>query len=779
MKRRILFCWVLILSAVQAFSQNFSISGFITDDETGEPLIGAVVFEPNLRLGATTNINGFYTLVLPSGDRKIEIRYVGYYVRLDSFYLGSNRSYSAALLPDSYLEEVVVNANDYSDESSTPNAVNIPMHQIRAIPPVFGEVDLIKAIQMLPGVQSGTEGGSGLYVRGGTPDQNLILLDGVPVYNINHVFGFFSAFNVDAISQFQLYKGGFPARYGSRLSSVLEITLKDGNSKEFSGAAGISLLSFYGYLEGPIYEDKTSFSFSFRRTMPGILNLFNPLLTGTDNEVSGAYFYDLTAKVTHRFSEKDKLSLSFYRGKDKFYSRLNEQYFNGPTRVEDKYDNQLDWGNTTASLRWSHLVNSRLFSNHSVSFTEYKFNIREGFERIAQTDTSSSNSNYQLRYFSGIRDFAVKSDFEYIPSYKHYFRYGAIYTLHAFAPGAIEANFQTPSISLDTILGPSRRTLGSELAIYGEDDIKVNARLRANVGLRISTYLVNGKAYMAPEPRFSMRYSLSSKLAFKASYTWMNQYLHLLTNSGLGLPTDLWVPATEKIKPQSAHQVTAALVRTVKDNWEFSVEGYYKTMKNVLDYAEGAGFINTQSDWESRVEQGIGKNYGVEFLAQKKYGIVTGWLGYTLAWNLRKFDEINNGNWYYFRYDRRHQVNLSGSVKVSDRNAFSFNVVYGSGYPVTFPYGRYLDANGNEVFDYEVKNGYRMRYYLRFDVGYTNTRESYTSDVKQELMISIYNLLNRNNPYYLYLSYDATGKPVAKEVSLIPFFPSISYRISF
>lgn len=783
MKKFLLLIILLIFSAVGVLAQQFSISGFVRDDASGEPLIGATIYEPNLKLGTTTNQNGYYNLVLPSGQRKVQWSYVGFYLKEDSFYLGQDIAQDINLQEDYYLNEIVVEPdedNKIPDESSTPAGISIPMKQIRTIPPVFGEVDLIKAIQMMPGVQSGMEGSGGLYVRGGTPDQNLILLDGVPVYNINHAFGFFSAFNVDAISQFQLYKGGFPARFGSRLSSVLDITLKDGNSKTFSGAAGISLLSFYGYLEGPIIQDKTSFSFSARRTMPGILNIFNPLNSGTENEESGAYFYDVTAKVTHRFSEKDKLSLSFYRGKDKYFNIIKEQYQTGSSRVEETTEDELAWGNTTAVLRWAHVHNKRLFATYAVNYTEYLFSLQSSYQRAVQTDTSRTDVNYLIRYFAGIRDFSTKADYEYTPSYKHFLRFGAIYTLHAFAPGAIEVNFTGPAIQLDTILGPSRRILGNELAAYIEDDIKVSTRLRVNAGLRISAYFVNGRAFFAPEPRLSARYSFDSKLAFKTSYSYMNQYMHLLTNSGLGLPTDLWVPATDKIRPQSSHQFTAALVRTIKDNWEVSLEGYYKRLNNVIDYAEGTGFINAQSDWESRVEQGIGRSYGAEFLIQKRYGSMTGWLGYTLSWNRRQFDNINNGQWYYFRYDRRHQINLTGNFPLSDRNALSLNVVYGSGHPITFPYGRYLDANGNEVFDYQEKNGYRLRYYLRFDIGYTNTKESMRSGLKQEFMISIYNLLNRSNPYFIYLGYNSSNTArVAKEVSLLPFFPSFSYRLSF
>lgn len=772
----------LIISVVGVNAQKYTVSGFVHDGATGEPLIGANVYEPSLQIGTTTNQQGYYSLVLPAGKRVVQWSYVGYYMKSDSFYLGQDELRSPELDEDYYTDEIIVDADPLGpipDESSIPNSISIPVDQLRLLPPVFGEVDLIKSIQMMPGVQAGLEGSGGFYVRGGSPDQNLILIDGVPVYNINHAFGYFSMFNADAISQFQLYKGGFPARYGSRLSSVLDVTLKDGNRKEFSGAAGISFVSFYGYLEGPIIQDKTSFSISARRSMPGVLNIFNPFFSLEDNYQNSAYFYDITAKVTHRISDKNKLTASFFRSKDKYSSTLTNQYVAGTSRIEEVSEDIVDWANTLGALRWSHVHSTKLFANYALTYTEYLFNIRSTYNQVVQSDSGREETKYLLRYFSGVRDFSTKADYEYTKSSKHALRFGGIYTKHYFAPGAIEANFQGPRISLDTLLGSSRRIMSDEMAVYIEDDIKVSTRMRANLGFRFSSYLVNGKAYFAPEPRVSMRYSVNSNLAFKTSYSFMNQYLHMLSNSGLGLPIDLWFPATEKIRPQTSHQITAAFVRTIKDNWEVSLEGYFKKLNHVIDYSEGSDFLNVQSSWENSVEQGIGQNYGVEFLVQKKFGNARGWLGYTLAWNRRKFDAINQGNWYYYRYDRRHQINLSASLPYSDRSAISFNIVYGSGYPITFPYGRYLDANGRVVFDYQQKNGYRLRYYLRFDVGYTNTKEG-DSGLKQELMISIYNVLNRNNPYYMYINFDPqTGTPTAKEVSLIPFFPSISYRISF
>lgn len=774
---RVLFVAALALLSFSIQAQTYLVSGFVTDSESGEPLIGANVFEPELSIGTVTNNAGYYSLYLPAGRRSLQFTYLGYAVEIDSFFLGKNLALNAGLIEDAQLQELVVKARNELEESPISSTVTIPSKQINQIPAILGEIDLIKAIQLLPGVQSGTEGSSGLYVRGGTPDQNYILIDGVPVYNINHMFGFFSAFNNESISNFNLYKGGFPARFGSRLSSVLDINMKEGNSKEWSGMTSVSPIAISAFIEGPIIEDKTTIAISGRRTLLDVLyQNFNPF--GEGDEV-GLYFYDVTGKVTHRFSEKDKLSFSIYHGRDKLYARMTDRYQSGNTRVEEKYDDQIYWGNLTSSLRWGHLINSRHYSTFAVSYTRYQFNIGSTFERTAVNDTMTENLSYLVKYFSGIRDWSAKADFEYTYSTKQTLRYGAVFINHGFAPGAIQATVQVPNFTLDTILGPEKRIVSNEAGLYIEDDIKVNSRLRMNAGLRVSLYQVKGAFYGAPEPRFSARYFITEKWAVKASYTYMNQYLHLLTNSGLGLPTDLWVPATAKIKPQRSHQGVLALVRTLQKDIEFSVEGYYKTLGRVIDYSEGAEFINTQNNWEDKVEQGNGRTYGVEFLLQKKQGDFSGWIGYTLSWNKRQFENINFGREYYFRYDRRHYLSVVASYKASDRHIFSATFVYGSGNAITFPYGRYFDIDGNMVLDYIEKNGYRMRDYIRLDLGYTNIRASLFDDIEQQLIISVYNVLNRANPFYMYIGTNSTGAPVAKEVSLLPFIPAITYVLRF
>ncbi|MBI1223522.1 MAG: TonB-dependent receptor plug domain-containing protein [Bacteroidetes bacterium] len=783
MKKFWLLCIVLILSEMGLSAQDFALSGIVRDAESGEVLVGAQVYDTKSKRETMTNNEGYYNLVVPAGHRIIEIYYTGYTMLSDTVYVGTSAEQDFGLLVNIYFEDDPVPSDDAPErqQSSTPDPLQIPSDQMRTMPPVFGEVDLIKNLQTMPGIQNGLEGSGGFYVRGGTPDQNLFLLDGVPVYNVYHAFGFFSSFNTQSINSMSLYKGGFPARFGSRLSSVTDLTLKDGSADQMHGSFSLGLVSFVANLEGPLSSSgKTTFSASFRRTIPPLLYALNPLATHSANEQSGAYFYDASLKVAHQISDKEKITFSFYRSKDKYYSKTTNQSASGTTRVEETFNNQLDWANTTGAIRYSRIHSPHLYAVYSVSYAEYIFNVRQDYSSTVQSDTGKQSTQYDLRYFTGIRDFTAKADYEYTRSYEHKIRFGFWETVHAFGTGVIEAKFHNQSSALDTILGPQSRKIGNELAAYVEDDIHVSDQVRMNAGMRLSTFLIGGKTYFAAEPRLSMRYMIDDKWAFKSSYAYNKQYLHMISNSGVGLPTDLWVPATPNIKPQSSQQVTAGFFRDSKDGMKFSVEGYYKWMNNVLDYAEGVSFASAQIDWEDRVKQGIGRAYGVEFLFQKKFGNVYGWLGYTLSWNKRKIDGINNDEWYYYRYDRRHQVNLMLGIPVNDRSSYSFNVVYGTGYPVTFPYGRYLDINGNQVFDYEKKNGYRLSYYLRFDVSYTGKRSLWGGDIQRELILSVYNLLNRNNPYYLYISTDPnTGKMQANQQSLLPFFPSFTYRLSF
>ena len=441
------------------------------------------------------------------------------------------------------------------------SSISVPIDQIKSLPAFLGEVDVMKVLQLLPGVQSGSEGSSGLYVRGGGPDQNLILLDGVPVYNASHLFGFFSVFNSDAINNVQLIKGGFPARYGGRLSSVIDISMKEGNMKEFHGEGSIGLIASKLTLEGPIAKEKTSFIVSARRTYIDLIA--RPLIkASTDgDETVGYYFYDVNAKINHKFSDKDRLYLSAYLGDDKGYSFYKDEY--DRTKYEEEV--ALRWGNITSALRWNHVYNPKLFSNLTLTYSRYRFNtLAEEKEETINSNGDKSSYYFKWLYQSGINDLAAKIDFDFIPAPNHYIRFGANAIYHTFSPGALNVK---EDVVIDTTLGASK-TYALEYAAYVEDDFDITRWLKVNAGLHFSAFQVNDQWYTSLQPRLATRFLLTDELSLKASYVKMTQYIHLLTNSGIGLPTDLWVPATEKIKPQQAHQVALGLARNFKRKYE-------------------------------------------------------------------------------------------------------------------------------------------------------------------------------------------------------------------
>ncbi len=546
------------------------------------------------------------------------------------------------------------------------STIKIPIKQITKIPALLGEVDVLKAVQLLPGVQSGTEGASGLYVRGGGPDQNLVLLDGTPVYNVSHLFGFFSIFNADAIKNVELIKGGFPARYGGRLSSVLEINMKEGNLKEYKGEATIGLIASKFTFEGPIKKDRSSFIVSARRTYIDIL--MQPFIrsqSGEQDVSTGYYFYDLNGKINYKLNEKNWWYLSIYNGDDKFYYKNKPySYLYDGVRYEEESKANIGWGNITGALRWNHQFNDKLFSNVTTTYSRYKFLISDYEAQSETTDSTHTQTINSLAYFSGIYDWNGKIDFDYIPSPNHYFRFGANGIYHTFQPGATNFTYSSQTTNIDSTIG-NKNIYASEFAIYAEDDWKISNHIKANIGLHLSGFLVNEKFYYSAEPRFSARYLFKNDWSIKTSFATMQQYIHLLTNSNIGLPTDLWVPAIDSVLPQKSQQVAFGVAKTLGKKYLFSVEGYYKWMENLITYKEGANFINTSDNWENKIETGKGWSYGAELFLQKKTGKLTGWIGYTISWTFRQFENLNFGEPFPYKYDRRHDVSIVTSYKIN------------------------------------------------------------------------------------------------------------------
>lgn len=772
------FSYALSVLCYGQHSTKYTISGYVTETGSQENLPGVSIYCPKLKTGTTSNAYGFYSLTVPKDSVLLIVSFVGYRPKQVNVVLDKNTTLNIDLTSDAQLDEVVVSAEQQkkvSDEVQM-STIDIPVEQIKKIPALMGEKDVLKVLQLMPGVQKGNEGSSGFYVRGGGPDQNLIILDDATVYNASHLFGFFSIFNGDALKSVELTKGGFPARYGGRLSSVLDMRMKDGNKEQIHGEAGIGIISSRLTLEGPIKKDKASFLISGRRTY--IDALVYPFMKKENR--GGYYFYDFNAKLNYVMSDKDRLFLSGYFGQDKFY--FSSEYKDSNYSSESKAS--MDWGNATATLRWNHLFNQKLFSNTSVIFTNYKLGIN--------ISDKGNSDFYSLGYYSGIRDYSIKTNFDYLPNPNHFVRLGMMSTYHQFRPSAIVVK----SSYAEENKNNAKLIESQESGIFIEDDWKITNKLKANVGLRVSHFYTNKTSYINPEPRATLRYLLKEDLSVKASYATMNQYLHLLSNTGIGLPTDLWVPATNKVKPQQSQQVAVGIAKDVVDrNFAITLEGYYKMTNNIIGYKEGSSFLSAvdfgsgaaATSWEGNVTSGKGWSYGGEVLLQRKTGKLTGWIGYTLSWTQLQFDELNLGKKFYARYDRRHDISVVGMYDINKHINISATWVYGTGNAITLPLANYQvnahvtgDQNlytGTSIADFgDQKNNFRMAPYHRMDIGIQFHKQK--KHYERIFELSFYNLYNRKNPYFYYIE-DLGSKSTLKQVSLFPILPSVSWTFKF
>ncbi len=796
---RILLTIFFTLAFAALFSQKFTISGFVSDAQTGEKLIGVNVYDATTFKGTVTNNFGFYSLTLDPSAVKLTFSMVGYATYQQEIQLDKNMQVNYDLKPALDLAEVTIVEKiiEGGVTSTQMGLINVPIKVIQNLPAFLGEVDIIKSIQLLPGVQSGSEGMSGMYVRGGGPDQNLILLDGVPVYNVNHLFGFFSVFNPDAIQNVKLVKGGFPARYGGRLSSVLDITMKEGNTKKIRAVGSIGIISSKLSVDGPIGE-KTTFIVSGRRTYLDILTA--PFIKiyqtseGIDKMMGGYFFHDLNAKINHRFSEKSRLYLSTYTGKDKFYMRTEDKYlsydYNPDTgqettrEVKSKEKAELWWGNITTALRWNYLFNDKLFSNTTATFSRYKMLIGSSFQY--------DDEKFSMNYNSGINDYGAKIDFDYYPNPNHSIKFGLSETYHTYNPGVFVAKITGNELENGEFKAGNDKLYSHEISVYAEDDIDLGLGFKMNAGLHWSGFITHGEFYNLLQPRFSALYLVNEKISVKASYARMQQYINLLANSSIGLPTDLWVPVTKRIKPNNSHQYSFGGVYEHNRDLEFSSEVFYKTMDNIIEYKEGATFFSLENDWQDKVAMGEGWSYGLELLIMKKYGKTTGWIGYTWSKSERQFNrpdkEISFGKIFPYKYDRRHDISVVLTHKFSERFDVGATWVFGTGNTTTLEFERYpsidqFDTNAwlyggdSEIPYYETRNNYRMPPYHRLDVGMNFHKEKKRG--KRIWNISVYNVYNRKNPFYMNWERGDFGTQKLYYYSLFPIIPSFSWRFEF
>jgi outer membrane receptor for ferrienterochelin and colicin len=777
MRKLLLLLSLLIGIGMQA--QKYTISGYLKDKQTGEIIIGANVYDSVTLKGTITNNYGFYSLTLPKGQSTIMYSFVGYAAQKISINLKNDTLVSVELQSGELLDEIVVSA-EAKDRIESPQ---MSMHNIRVVnvkkmPALLGEVDIMKSIQKLPGVQSANEASSGVYVRGGSPSQNLILLDGVPVYNVNHLFGLFSVFNADAINNVSVIKGGFPARYGGRISSVIDIRLNEGNLKETKVEGGIGILSSNLTVSGPIKKDKTSYMISGRRSY---FDLFTRAYTAANDLGSGGYWFgDLNAKINHIFSAKDRLYLSFYMGEDEFF--VKDQFDDYGS--EEKFDFSIRWGNITSALRWNHMFSSKLFSNTTVTYSRFHF-----IDEIS-IDYKDSFDNYSFtheqEYLSGVYDWAFKFDMDYYPNTAHQIKYGTEYTYHTYAPGVNTVKTQISGFDDFNEKKGSNDIYAHEMAAYIEDNWEINSLFQTNIGVRYSSYFVNDEFYQSLEPRLSLRTLINENMSIKASAANMKQYIHLLSNSSITLPTDLWVPATDKVPPQISWQYALGLNYIYDRTWKLNLEGYYKEMDNVISYKEGAQFIPSDKNWQDKVASGKGWSYGVEFMAEKEWEKTNLSFAYTLSWTYRQFDEINFGNVYPYKYDRRHDINVSLTHKFNDRIDMGINWIYATGNAFTIPFEVYNAAEDpfgsyyyyeDDVSYFKSRNNYRAPAYHRLDVGINFHKQKRWGE--RTWMFSMFNVYGRYNPVFMIVEDADDGGLELYQITLFRFVPSITYRFRF
>ncbi len=803
-----------------------TISGFIYDRESHESLIAANVYDQVSGQGTASNNFGFYSLTLPAGEIALRPSYVGYSTEVHAFTAANDTVVHFFLSPSPRLQELVVEGdlNDLLQNVET-GKISLNTSTLKSVPSFMSENDVVKVLQQMPGVAVGTDGMAGLYVRGGNADENLYLVDGNPLYHIHHLLGLFSTFNPEAVKTMEFYKGSFPARYGGRLSSVMDVRMNDGDMKKFSGTGSIGLISSRVNLQGPIIKDKTSYSISLRRTYLDLItrpamHFMNRKSKKEDPAMYqklglAYYFYDFNAKVQHKVSDRSRLYLSLYDGKDKLLFD-NEQrygwvlYDNGkPTTFG--IDNGIEtirlnvgWGTRMASLTWAYAIHNKLFANATLVYSRYQSGIVLSNEDEAcyplgnsETGEMPNRPTYELykpTYRSGIRDMGYRVDFDYMLDNNHLIRFGTAFLHHHFRPEEsrvfrrVEDGGQSRS---DTITGADSRIKVQELSLYAEDDMQLGRRFKANVGVHLSGFFVQGKSYLSAQPRLSARYLWSKEFALKASYSKMNQYVHLLQSSYLNSPDDLWVPITKNVKPLSSDQFSVGAYGKHR-GFDLSAEAYYKRSVNQVEYKDGASILAGNAEWEERIAQGIGTSYGLELMAKKSLGNTSGWVGYTLSWANRRFPngEINRGRTYPAKFDNRHKINAVLTHTFNQKFDLSLSWVYATGNWTTLPLEEYTDMDGNKRHYFHQRNNYKMPNYQRLDLSFNYYRHKKNGRTAI-WNFSVYNLYAHHNSFMILpgeksIPNPATedgqprkSYPVYQSFALLPIVPSFSYTIKF
>lgn len=777
-KQLSLFFVLSVATAIAAVAQkDITISGYVSDGATGERLAGATVYAPGLKKGASCNNYGFFSLTAPAGQLTLVFRYVGFEHKVLNLSLANDSSINIQLLANNVVGEVEVRASAKEDFllSPTMSMHRISSKEVERIPVVLGEPDLLKAIQLLPGVSFANEGSTGFSVRGGSPGQTLILLDGVPVYNVSHLWGFMSLFNNDAIKDAKLYKGGLPARFGGRLSSVLDISMKEGNIKEKTGTFSLSPIAGRYTFESPIVKDKASFIFSVRKTWMDALLWAWQKLEGQNNDEGAQYvtygFWDINAKVNWIVNRDNRIYLSFYTGRDAF---INEE---GGGRFSDYAKFSYNWQNLTSVLRWNHIFSPKLFANFSFYNSRFKQEYLNKFDKKGGT---------RYKGYNDLNDFSLKGDFDWYPSFANSIRFGYKLSLKKFSPEIISLRDDSTSVELNKDI--FTRNFISEL--YFEGGFNVSENLKANIGARAGIMSTNGKDYLSFRPRVSARYLFSDRVSGKISYSRMNQFLHQLKNTTLGIPTELWVSSTDKIKPGHSDLFSAGVFFKPSGEYNFSAEVYYSSLRNVIRYKNSTMAIKSRGEsWEDYITTGQGNAAGVELMAEKTSGKLTGWVAYTLSKSTRKFDDINFGEAFPYTYSRRHQLNIYANLLIKEkskngktiRKDMSANFNFASGNYITLAKQEYqgiplplMEGSRYRAGWFSQRslinhvNNFQMPDFHHLNLSYRIERQSRDKTIAWNF--SVYNAYNRLNPWYYYKKGDQM-----KQVSLFPIIPSVSF----
>jgi hypothetical protein len=771
---RLISLYLLLVLSATTYAQDFvTISGQIKDELTGEELIGATVFVQELKSGAVADFNGFYSLSLQKGFYSLRFNFIGYEPIVKEIKVSQDENFDIGLSPSSEMLKVVeVTAfrSDANVRSTEMGVIRMNAAEMKTIPVLFGEADILKTLTLMPGVATAGDGNTGLYVRGGGPDQNLILMDEAPLYNASHLLGFFSVFNSDALDDIKLYKGGIPANYGGRISSVLDVKLRDGNKEKFTTSGGLGLISSRLTLEGPLVKDKSSFIISGRRTYADQFLRFSK-----DERINSSilYFYDMNFKVDYKLSEKDRIFLSGYTGRDIFnYNKMLN----------------FNWGNTAGTLRWNHIFNDKLLMNTSLIYSKYDYSFNVFID------------DSEVTLFSGIDDVNLKADWDWFPNENNKIKFGINSIFHNFSMPSFRSTIEDME-RMDT---PSRN--GIETGAYIQNEQKLTERLSVSYGLRFSFFNLRGpgevyefdeqvervvdttsynpeniyKSYGGFEPRLSMVYLLNEQSSVKMSYNRNLQYLHLLSNTSAGSPSDLWIPVSNIIKPQIGNQFSAGYFRNFLDDmFETSIEAYYKTMDNIVDYKNGANILFNPTI-ETELLFGKGWAYGTEFFIKKRVGSFTGWVGYTISRSMRQIDGINNNKAYPQRYDRTHDLNILLSYAISPKWTLSGTWIYATGNPVTFPVGKY-EYQGRMVSFYTERNAHRLPAYHRMDFSATYEPKNTGKKFQSSWNFSVFNVYGRENPFMISFRESETnpGRQEAVRTALFKIVPSVTWNFKF